>query len=340
MANGARRVGKIVAWPVRRFFNPRFEGIDGRVQASLDEVMTARLEIVRVEHAVNQVKDLVHHDMQASTETAKTIGTTLSELVGEMDEIRNAFSRRDYLHELVGGSAEAVDEPLADVLNYASAPTGFAAQRSLYFNPPVWIAFRAGTALLGGVNERIAEIPYAFRALSGLGPDASILDVGSSESTFCLSLASLGYRVIGIDPRPHSLSHPRLCTIVAAIEEWETDERFDAVACISTIEHLGIGAYGLASGDDVDVRAMRKLHQLTKSGGLLVLTTPFGVASIDELQRTYDRVGLDRLLEGWSVQDFTVLRRLDDFTWDVAPSDYSPVAGDDCVAMVTARRVD
>ena len=39
---------------------------------------------------------------------------------------------------------------------------------------------------------------------------ARILDIGSAESTFPLSAASLGYRVTAIDQRPLAYSHPNL----------------------------------------------------------------------------------------------------------------------------------
>ena len=69
------------------------------------------------------------------------------------------------------------------------------------------------------VHERIVEVPYAFRALSGLAPGSRVLDVGSAESTVALSLAALGYRVTALDLRPYPFEHPLLEVVAAPLEE-------------------------------------------------------------------------------------------------------------------------
>ena len=87
--------------------------------------------------------------------------------------------------------------------------------------------------------------------------------------------------------------------------------------CLSTIEHLGTGAYEQEAATErrVDLEAMKRLHELTRDRGLLVLTTAVGEPSVDEFGRVYDRVGLDQLLEGWEVADFTLVQRRDPTTW-------------------------
>jgi hypothetical protein len=120
------------------------------------------------------------------------------------------------------------------------------------------------------------------------------------------------------------------------VEEWETDEQFDAVVLLSTIEHVGVGSYGISATDDADRRAMRRLHELTKPGGLLVLTTPYGRSAIDDFQRTYDDDGVAALVEGWEETHRLVLQRHDDLTWGVADGS---VGDAEAVIMLTARRL-
>ena len=147
-------------------------------------------------------------------------------------------------------------------------------------------------------------------------PGARILDVGATESTVSLSLATLGYEVTAIDPRPNPLSHERLQTVVGQIEEWNTEAEFDAVLCLSTIEHLGTGEYEQQGTERrVDLDAMKRMHELTKPGGVLVLTTAVGEASSNESSRVYDREGLDELLAGWEVEDLTLVQRKDATSW-------------------------
>ena len=116
-----------------------------------------------------------------------------------------------------------------------------------------------------------------FRALAGVDSGARVLDVGASESSVCLSLATLGYQVTAIDPRPNPLSHERLEVVEGRIEDWDHDGEFDAVICLSTIEHLGVGAYEQEASDrQVDLEAIERMRELTRLGGLLVLTTSVG----------------------------------------------------------------
>ena len=80
------------------------------------------------------------------------------------------------------------------------------------------------------------------------------------------------------------------------------------------------------------------MRELTKPGGLLVLTVPLGEAGVDDVQRTYDHAGLQALLEGWELEELTVARQLDPKTWVVAEVEPSSTAEGARVALVTARR--
>ena len=112
-----------------------------------------------------------------------------------------------------GGDLARLDAARAAYLNWASGPEGYAAQAGLWFNPPVPVQHAAGGVEVLLVNERIVEQPFAFGALAGLPAGAAIIDVGGSESTVGLSLATLGHRVTVVDPRAASAApsepHPR-----------------------------------------------------------------------------------------------------------------------------------
>src|SRR5262249_49091332 len=152
------------------------------------------------------------------------------------------------------------------------------------------------------------------------------------ESTVSLSLASLGYEVTAIDPRPYPIEHPRLQGVVGEVEQLDAGP-FDAVVCLSTIEHVGIGAYGVDAREDGDVEAMQHLRSLPVPGGLLVLTTPYGQAEVPESQRIYADAGLARLLEGFEELDRSIVRRTAPTVWEAG------AAQDDghAVALITAR---
>jgi cyclopropane fatty-acyl-phospholipid synthase-like methyltransferase len=128
--------------------------------------------------------------------------------------------------------------------------------------------------------------------------------------------------------------------VTGPIEGWdEKNETFDAIVCLSTIEHVGLGAYGEEARDErADFAAMKRMRDLVKPGGLLVLTTRFGTAGEDEFQRTYDRLALEQLLEGWQVEELTVLRRDGETSWSVADGSADADDGVEKVALVTATR--
>jgi SAM-dependent methyltransferase len=311
-----RSVARTVLWPLRRFFDPRF---------------------VAIHDAVQDVRRMVIADLDARNEAAVLTGRTLDSIQEQIAGLRRLVAF-DPDAEL---SLAELDEKLARILNYAAGHKGFAAQANLWFNPPILVGYDRGDVGVRWINERIVEVPYLFRALSRVPLGARVLDVGATESTVCLSLATLGYSVTAVDPRPNPLSHERLETVVANIEEWHPDDAdFDAVLCLSTIEHIGTSAYEQESAAQrLDLSAMERMRELAKSGALLVLTTAVGQASVTDFGRVYDREGLDELLRGWDVDDLTLVQRRDETTWVTIDGPITDLPRDaETVAMVTATK--
>src|SRR5260370_5607254 len=58
-------------------------------------------------------------------------------------------------------------------------------------------------------TERAVEVPFAFQHLA-LPEGARILDFGCCESKLAIELASLGYKVMGVDGHDYELRHPHL----------------------------------------------------------------------------------------------------------------------------------
>jgi 2-polyprenyl-3-methyl-5-hydroxy-6-metoxy-1,4-benzoquinol methylase len=320
-----RAIARAMLWPFRRFFDPRFEGLAQRIDAKHGDV-ASRLDTGLTEIAV--LRDESRHRHAENIQVARA----LADLINEADRFRRAMR---------SGLVDDIDGDVARMLNHTVTHRGFPAQRNLWFNPPVSVCYREGDVVLGRVNERIVEIPFVLRALAQVDAGAAILDVGAAESTLAVSLASLGYQVTALDLRPYPLAHPSLETVVSPIQDWSHDGAFDVVVCVSTIEHIGLGAYGEPRGDeDSDRVAMKRMRELTKPGGLLVLTVPLGEGGVDEVQRTYDHAGLEALLEGWELEDLTVARQLDPKTWVVGAEEPTSTNEAARVALVTARRAN
>lgn len=228
------------------------------------------------------------------------------------------------LCDRVVGAHEGVRLPIgpgtADFLNWSNGHQGPAAQAGVWFNPPVTVFHHDGTVRPGDVNERIVELPYVMGAVASLPAGSHVLDFGATESTVSLSLAALGHDVVAADLRPYPLQHPRLRSLAGPIEEWDGPERpFDAVVCLSAIEHVGLGAYDEARTDgDLDRAIVERFGRWLRPGGELVLTAPYGAWEVGETQRVYDATHLDALLAGWRVVDRAVCVQTAHDRWERA----------------------
>jgi hypothetical protein len=90
-----------------------------------------------------------------------------------------------------------------------------------------------------------------------------------------------------------------------------------------------------ATDERLDLAALRRLLELVRPGGLLVLTVPFAAQpSADDFQRVYDEDGLAELLRGWAIETSLRVGRVDRLTWELGV----PSRERHGVALVTARR--
>jgi SAM-dependent methyltransferase len=304
-------VRRILGWPSRRILDRRAEWIINSVDDRLGSERDARPGV----HA--RLDDLENWSRQ-----------TLAALGHE------AIPGRGLQMEL-----SELDAHTAAFLNWAGGPDGWASQAGRWFNEPVPLEYREGGVGVLLVNERIVEQPYVFAAVVAAGPaPLRILDVGGGESTVGLSLASLGHDVTVVDPRGAPLEHPRLTVIASRLDEVSGKAGpFDVAVALSAIEHFGLSHYTGETGDErADLDAVRRMHELLRPGGRLVLTVPIGEPSVDNFQRVYDLAGVRELVEGWEVEDLSVVRQVDQVTWERAEADDGDRRRG--VALVTARR--
>ena len=77
---------------------------------------------------------------------------------------------------------------------------------------------------------------------------------------------------------------------------------FDCAFSLSSLEHDGLGGYGDPIDPDGDLKAMRRLRQSIKPGGLVYFNVPVGPDRvIFNALRVYGKIRLPMLLEGWQV---------------------------------------
>jgi len=194
-------------------------------------------------------------------------------------------------------------------------------------------------------SERVIEYPIIFQHLDK--NCEHILDFGCVEDLLPIHLASLGYNVTGLDFREYPFSHQNFKFIRADILNWEPpEERYDCAISVSTIEHVGLGAYGDPVCEGGDKTAVAKLFVSLKRGGQLLITVPFGKATIKRGMRIYNYDGLCELVpnietarfffksgryENWLETKWSEINNLE-------YADYSTISPVQAVAFVVARK--
>ena len=152
-----------------------------------------------------------------------------------------------------------------------------------------------------GLSERVVEVPWALRRLPPGRPH--VLDVGTAFASIAYKRLLLRLRgptfelvdAAPFDPRDvAAFEAAGIRTHVADVRRLPfRDASFDAVTCVSTLEHIGKdndlyfeedGGYDEAG----DVAALCELRRVTKEGGRIVLTVPGGMRTDFGWYRQYD----------------------------------------------------
>jgi hypothetical protein len=185
-----------------------------------------------------------------------------------------------------------------------------------------------------------------MRALSRLPPGARILIIGSGESTFSLSAASLGYKVTAIDPRPPAHGHPNLESHATVVEDWDGPAgSFAAAFLISTLTHAGIASHRerpyRGPGQKLTVQAdvLARVRHLLSPDGLVVLTIPYGSRERIDFVVSHDEYSLTKLLADWEILDRRIAVRRDAITWTTG-EDARPGNGGVVMVMASPKRTN
>jgi SAM-dependent methyltransferase len=116
-----------------------------------------------------------------------------------------------------------------------------------------------------------------------------VLDFGCGYGNMSIHGVQKGHRVLALDLEHNHFpwSHPQLEMVCGDLLKLNLPESaFDFILNCSTVEHVGLsGRYGVAVDEtDGDLAAMRKLGQLLKPGGKMLMTIPCGLDAAIVLQ--------------------------------------------------------
>lgn len=196
---------------------------------------------------------------------------------------------------LLGGCKQSAQRQSQETSANQDAPSS---EDQLDIIHPLAFGEKDGRPAVVGCSERIVEVPFVLRHLP-YPFRGRLLDVGYLESEIIYQTTSLGFDTWGIDIRPAAADFPGAHYIQGDVIKYRfAPNSFDVVIALSTIEHVGLHAYGNLEADaDGDLHALRAIHRILKPGGRLLLTVPFGRRATAEWYRVYDHVALQGLLK-------------------------------------------
>ena len=179
--------------------------------------------------------------------------------------------------------------------------------------PSVLQSFAAGTALPKGygfkLDERCVEIPWIFSRY----PQAKgmVLDAGCAYLKFGSIRRRLdpeaSVTLLTLDKRDMAfpVSAKEVCRLEADMRNVPLERQsFDAITCVSTLEHVGMDNTQLYTADESFreqseedyIKAFRELGSLLKTGGSLFVTVPFGLRKNHGWLQVFDAPMLNSLI--------------------------------------------
>jgi SAM-dependent methyltransferase len=173
-----------------------------------------------------------------------------------------------------------------------------------------------GTFIYGGVDHTVQE---ALRRYPIKGLD--VVTMGSLTPWYEAMILAHGGRAHTIDYNPITVRSSRIKAWTTV--EWERERpQFDYAFSISSFEHDGLGAFGDPLDPDGDLKAMKKMKQILKPGGLMLFAVPMGKDCVRFNQnRVYGRLRTPLMLQGWEWIDSVAF---EDFMYE-ARGEYQPI---------------
>jgi SAM-dependent methyltransferase len=151
-----------------------------------------------------------------------------------------------------------------------------------------------------GDTERCIEIPWAVSCYRG---ERRVLDVGyaNAEDRYLEPLLAQKIpELYGLDMVSRAI--PGIISVAGDMRRMPfRDGIFDLIFCISTIEHVGWDNTIYYQSQQVldpegDLQAIRELARITRRGGRIVVTVPYGRLNNYGWFLHYDRQRFDRLI--------------------------------------------
>ena len=160
-------------------------------------------------------------------------------------------------------------------------------------------------SILGMNTSRSIEYNFVLNNISN--SPIEILDAGSAGSPLPLRLVRRGHYVTAADIRGYHGRHRNLKILKVDLTNTKLPPlSYDTITCISTLEHIGLGAYGDPLDSDGDMSAMMEFFRILRPHGRLLITFPFsGNYKIKRWKKTAERVydynRIESIFRNWKI---------------------------------------
>ncbi len=160
------------------------------------------------------------------------------------------------------------------------------------------------------LDARLIEIPWVLSRVRKTGD--RFLDAGSAFNyDFVLTAPALKDKqttIVTLAPEGQAFWQLGVSYVFGDLRDLDfRDERFDAVACISTIEHIGMDNTMYAEGQVAQrsdpsefLLAVKELKRVLKPGGALFISFPFGRYENHGWFQQFDSELVDTLIEAFA----------------------------------------
>jgi ubiquinone/menaquinone biosynthesis C-methylase UbiE len=173
-------------------------------------------------------------------------------------------------------------------------------------------------------TERLLEYSFIHENVPFDG-EGKILDVGCGSSILPFELACKGYKVFAIDLKrqyPKTLHHSNFTFIQGDIRKTKfSDNFFDIVTAVSSIEHIGLGSKHINLNGDK--KALKEITRILKPTGIFLMTVPFGKRGLypskdNPSWRVYDLYALKELISPLQIETIRFAILGEDLSWKPA----------------------
>ena len=149
-------------------------------------------------------------------------------------------------------------------------------------------------------SDRYLEYPWMLENIDIT--QGRLLDVGSTASNMLYDLLPKTVEINSIDLNAKPIGNDRIKFSVGDIRKTEyPDNFFDMVTCISTLEHIGVsGRYGSDDDPAGDIKAMKEIKRILKSGGAALISVPYGIKDVLPINKLYNKGRINELLRDFS----------------------------------------